>query len=37
MAGEDGVLIGEAREVVDMAVCIIALDALAEPEDFGDA
>ena len=36
-AGEDRPWIGESREVVDVAVGVIALDALFQPEDFGDA
>ena len=35
--GHDGVGRDEPREVVDVAVGVVALDALAEPEDLADA
>ena len=36
VAGEDGVLVGETGEVVDVAVGVVAFDAFLQPEDFGD-
>ena len=35
--GDDRVLLDEAGEVVDVAVGVVADDAVAEPEDVADA
>ena len=34
---DDGALVDEAGEVVDVAVGVVARDAVAQPEDLGDA
>lgn len=35
-AGEYGILVGEAREVVDVAIGVVAFDSFFEPKDFGN-
>lgn len=36
LAGEDGVLVGEASEVVDVSIGVVAFDAFFQPKDLGD-